>query len=63
MKTLFSSWKSSLAGLLILAGVGFQVYKDPSIMVKDPKAVIGVLTAAGLLAAADAKDPSKEEKK
>lgn len=32
-------------------------------MVKDPKAVIGVLTAAGLLAAADAKDPSKEEKK
>lgn len=61
MQTITTNWKSSLAGLLILAGVGFQLYKDPSIIVKDPKAVMSVLAGAGLLAAADAKDSKKEE--
>lgn len=59
-----SNWKTSLAGVMMLALTGFQVYANPQIAKSQEgqaAIVTGVLTAVGLITASDAKkDPRKD---
>ena len=48
------NWKTTLAGILMLAFTGFQIYKNPALLT-DPSIDAKIAGAAGLIVAADGK--------
>jgi hypothetical protein len=46
------SWKSTVAGLVVLAGLGVKIYDNPSV-VQDPRTVAEIAAGVGLLVAKD----------
>lgn len=61
MKSFFQglakNWKTSLAGIVMLAMTGFQIYQNPA-LVTDPTTDTKIAGAVGLLVAGDAKTPA-----
>jgi hypothetical protein len=52
MKNLLKNWKTTVAGGLTLAAVGFGAYTNPAILA-NPQTLASIASAIGLIVAAD----------